>query len=582
MLYVVIELAQKDWWQEYCCRYVLALMNAGVPLRVVPYGSDIIERAVTPEEFHPLLDSMVGPMEKCTAMLYAGDPAGAVELVSRGPDEVPEEKYCITTWPTDSVPAGLVAGLNCYDRVIVPSAATAKAFMRSGVVNACAVSPPDPALVEKAPFEAPCPVVLSIGGWEQTSNLKMAMHSFAWTFRRADNVMLHLACPNAPFEDAVGVEWECMGRRPEELPFISVGKGIPDARGRGELYRACSLYVSASRRLDLDPFAREAQRHGVNVVTPLWGDEAPLDEEEDGVWVVPSIPVGAEECEVRGVGYDQMWSDVDPAVLGACMKEALGEPQHKLWRAATERTLADVGRQLAKALTRTRTAVLAPGEVALRVVIPHKDRGGRFLGACLGALTDQLEPGDEAILVDQESRPEVVDEIMPLCINSGVAVIPSKAGPGGAWSLAAARNEGARYNDGLPYTHLIFLDCDCVIPPGFMAKLKARLRANPAGIHIPSVRDSETGDWRVATGLAVMSRAIYDGLGGYDEGYYGWGSEDVDLLWRARQRYGVEGVRIDDATMEITHIHHEPGPEQAEHGARNAARFLSMAGEAKV
>lgn len=575
MLYVVMELEQKNWWAEYGCRYALALLEAGVPLRLMPYGRAIVERTAVPEEFHPLLDTMLGVVEPCTCMLYIGDPAGAVELVSRGPGEVPEEKYALTTWPTDSLPSGFVAGLGIYDRVLVPSEACARSLRASGLRNVAVVSPPDPPGAETAPFVAPHPTIVAVGAWEGYGNAKGVLQAYMEQFSRHDDVLLHLVCPDAPFDDARGLEWQCANKEAGDMPRVSLATSLGGAVERAELFRACKVYVSAARRLDLDPFALEALRHGCNVVSPCAGDKRfDSDGVTDHVWHVPFLPCGAEECDIRGVDFSQMWGDSELGLLSEYMREAV---EGRAPEAVPPRSLAVTGAEMAKAMVRGADLQLTPGEIAIRVVVPHKNRGTTFVSPCLHAIVPQLREKDSIVLVDQESEASITSEVMPVCFNLGVAVAPSEPGPGGAWSLASARNAGARFDAGKPFTHLFFLDCDCVVPEGFVEALRTRIRDSAGSIVIPVVVDSKVPERRPATGLAAMSAQAFTALGGYDEGYYGWGSEDVDFLWRARKRLGIEGSIM--ASPEITHIHHEPCSGRDEHGARNTQRFNAMAGE---
>lgn len=575
MLYVVMELEQKNWWAEYGCRYALALLEAGVPLRLMPFGRGIVERTAVPEEFHPLLDTMLGVVEPCSRLLYIGDPAGAVELASRGHNEVPEEKYAIVSWPTDSLPPGFVSGLGVYDRVIVPSDTCTRALRSSGLQNVVVVEPPDPPGVATSPHTAPLPTIVSIGAWEGHGNAKSVLAAYASQFSRAEDVLLHLVCPDAPFGDARGLEWECASRDPGRLPRVSLAHKLGGPQERAELFRACKVYASATRRLDTDPFAMEALRNGCNIVSPCAADKRfEGSYEANHVWHVPFMPCGAEECDIRGVGFDQMWGDCDIMQLGEHMREALDQesPGH-----ITDRTLKQTGAELEKAMTRIDAMCLAPGEIAIRVVIPHKNRGMEFVDPCLRAIVVQLEPRDSVVLVDQESDTKTAADVMSACFALGVPVAFSEPGPGGAWSLASARNAGARFDSGKPFTHLFFLDCDCVVPKGFVAALRSRIRDSAGAIVIPVVVDSKSQEWRPATGLAAMSAQAFTALGGYDEGYYGWGSEDVDFLWRARRRLGIEGAVM--AGPEITHIHHEPCAGKDEHGDRNTQRFIAMAGE---
>lgn len=575
MLYVTLDMHQRSWWYEYGCRYALALIRAGVPLRIVPYGKDVVERTNLPEEFYPLLDTMLGPVELCTSMLYIGEPAGAVELVSRGPGEVAEEKYALITWPTDSMPAGIVAGLNCYDAIIVPTESCQQVLRRSGLTNVVVVPPPDPPLAEEPDFEAPYPMALAMGTWGGLDCSKAVLLAFAGQFSRKDGCMIHVCCPDAPFDDGHGLEWECAGKPPEELPVVSLSLELLDAVGRSALLQSAHVYVSASRRMDFDPFVREAIRAGVNAVAPTCAVERGLPDAP--LWTVPSLPCGAEECGIRGVGPDQMWGDVDGADIGPALGEAFAS--RAPFALPAERTMEETGKRLAKTLTRVNRDEVALGGVSLRVVIPHRDRGLEFVKPCLDALLSQLGPLDVVYLVDQESRPEIFNNVLVYCINRGVSVVPSEPGPGGVWSLASARNVGASFSDGTRSTHVFFLDCDCVVPDGFVASLKECLAESPAAIQIPRVMGSETGQERPATGLAAMSLKLYADVGGYDEGYYGWGSEDVDFLWRARRRFGANGLLLKGDALVIKHIDHPPCADQDEHGVRNTQRFEAMAGD---
>jgi hypothetical protein len=73
--------------------------------------------------------------------------------------------------------------------------------------------------------------------------------------------------------------------------------------------------ITITRILMVPVFAGFALAYGGSVKAGL-PDEA--------LWTVSSVPYGAEECSVRGVGFDQMWGDADIVDLGKAMRAAVG------------------------------------------------------------------------------------------------------------------------------------------------------------------------------------------------------------------------------------------------------------------
>lgn len=173
--------------------------------------------------------------------------------------------------------------------------------------------------------------------------------------------------------------------------------------------------------------------------------------------------------------------------------------------------------------------------------------------------------------------------------------------------LAAARNAGRR---AASRATLIFLDVDCIPSVELVVRLSdaavtydglvcCAIRYLPAG----AVHDGWTEDGLNALGLFHPARvfpesgverienpglfwslafavraATYDRLGGFDEGYSGYGAEDTDLAFRAAQAgiplYFVGG-------MHAFHQHHASCDPPLQHFAdilRNASRFHARHG----
>jgi GT2 family glycosyltransferase len=163
---------------------------------------------------------------------------------------------------------------------------------------------------------------------------------------------------------------------------------------------------------------------------------------------------------------------------------------------------------------------------------------------------------DELIIVDMNSEPAVAVRDLPFV--SRIIRLPSKV-----LQLAAARNAAAAAATG---DQLLFLDVDCIAMRGLVATMTANLIEHDALI-CAEVRylgpadaraDWEEADllkhsgghparrfpaagvreidnpglfWSLVFGIR---RARFDALGGFDERFQGYGAEDTDFGFRAR------------------------------------------------
>ncbi|MCY1640935.1 glycosyltransferase family 2 protein [Methylorubrum sp. SL192] len=178
--------------------------------------------------------------------------------------------------------------------------------------------------------------------------------------------------------------------------------------------------------------------------------------------------------------------------------------------------------------------------------------------------------------------------------------------PSAGLPLAAARNAGRAAASG---DILVFLDVDCIPSAGLVPALAAAaahdglvcgpIRYLPAGavqdgwqeadllqaglLHpartFPSSGVAETQNPGLFWSLAFAVRAsTYDRLGGFDEGYDGYGAEDTDLAFRAAE-IGVP-VLLAGAPPAF-HQHHLSCDPPLQHFAdivRNARRFRARHG----
>lgn len=112
----------------------------------------------------------------------------------------------------------------------------------------------------------------------------------------------------------------------------------------------------------------------------------------------------------------------------------------------------------------------------------------------------------------------------------------------GPWNLSKARNVGyqrlLRLAPVAPETtHVVFLDADLYPTPEFFTQLQHELEGSPDVVLTPFVQQTD-GSFRPGTGVSIYPVSVLERVGLFDEGFTGWGYEDLDLLARVK-RAGV-------------------------------------------
>jgi glycosyltransferase involved in cell wall biosynthesis len=87
------------------------------------------------------------------------------------------------------------------------------------------------------------------------------------------------------------------------------------------------------------------------------------------------------------------------------------------------------------------------------------------------------------------------------------------------FSRSRARNIGAAAADA-PW--LAFVDADVLVDPGFSTTVRPLLK--PGRFYRPHPTAPQT------FGFVIVERSAFEAMGGYDETFVGWGSEDTDML----------------------------------------------------
>jgi len=219
------------------------------------------------------------------------------------------------------------------------------------------------------------------------------------------------------------------------------------------------------------------------------------------------------------------------------------------------RKKSEEARRLAEEAVRNPPPYAAAGPVTVSVVIPTHDEE-RYIGDCLSSLGHQTLRPLEVVVVDWAST----DRTVAVASAHGAKVVAAD-GPG----IAKARNLGARHASG---DVLLFTDGDCVFEHRFLEKV-ARHFSDPGVVMVHGGEKADRGAsivddflWEayrdlkpiwVSTGrcIAIRRPAFWE-IGGFDESLAS--GEDVDLGWRAMERWGYQAIRYDKSLVVVTSL----------------------------
>ncbi len=195
------------------------------------------------------------------------------------------------------------------------------------------------------------------------------------------------------------------------------------------------------------------------------------------------------------------------------------------------------------------------------------------------------------------------DGLAASTVAPDVRVVEHLTPQDGHLPLARGRNAGAARALQAGAELLVFLDVDCIPAPDLLARYRAAAAADPGALLCGPVGYLPPGDHPLAglprlaephparpvprTGTLLLggdhrlfwslsfavTRATWNQIGGFDEGYTGYGGEDTDFGQRARAA-GVGLTWVGGAWA--YHQHHETASPPVQHLddiLRNAARF---------
>lgn len=558
MLYVQAELAGSGFWPRVARRYIAALAVAGLDFRVVnrqvdPRNPVVVDPMFFPKEYGGVFERTSGGVfGKCDALLYIGDLMGALRFIS-DVENRPERCVAITAPTAGIIPPYFSQALKRFLGIVTPYEASAAVFRTAGIAS-----------VESAPLAGPpwnveaahegAPIFVAVGAWEGFDDLKGITQAFCAAFKPGSAEQLLLVCPDVgelPPEP-----------RPEVLLEEDVArlKVLPtDEEWWTHLFEGAHYFVNMARPGGCEPWLYEA----------------------------------------LGCGCTQ----IAPQMLANYKEKQPEKPP----------TLRQSGETLVAALTKLglvteqRKQMDTPVRIAL--AIPHKDRGVKWLEPCIDAVLPQLGEHHFLAVVDEDSEAKVRDEVEALCRRRGIALLSCQDNDG-VWNLSRARNVGARWAQQVGATHVMPLDCDIILPKGYLARIAEEATAHPWAAVVPVVHQGDLPtDWigpqkqekksrmewfwrwlrgteelpaewtiaaedvpipedlesfddrrqcRRATGLACVPLEAVFTLCGWDEEYLGWGDEDIDFLWRAREQLQLQPHTLEERPWAYHRPHETP------------------------
>lgn len=326
--------------------YLRLLQDAGIDLTwtpMLPAANGYAEVPSVAGEFAPLCGR---ELDYDTVLVHTPPEYYAAWIARERPRKHRVLGY--TVWELDTLPPHWPAALNQLDAVLVPTAANAEAFRRSGVTVPIHVVPHlsqfefangpsegdqqslrrriGPHLLETRPF-----IFYAIGQWSRRKGLDATLAAYRTAFTAADPVLLVIKTSTRDVTRLVRT-WRSRFRRAHPSPLETIVRGTgrrsppvvtiaDETLSSGELLALHELgdcYVSLARAEGWGLGTFDAARAGKPVIATGWGGPASyLGDEPQGLVAYDMLPVN-EPPWLASYTADQLWAE--PSISDAAGK----------------------------------------------------------------------------------------------------------------------------------------------------------------------------------------------------------------------------------------------------------------------
>jgi hypothetical protein len=612
MLYVIAAPHPTSSWslgaKLYLRSLALASARANMPFRllwsavcsskqledggIVQSFGDMLD----PSTFPPSLQALRShfgpgsPPQTPSCMLFVGEVVTAVERIAH-PDECPAKNVVLTSWPAATLPPHLAVRLGAYDLVLVPEG-EGQIFADADVSHVVEVPWPAPTVEEVAAVSAACSqrpsrkppedverLLCAAGHWQGEDGLERIADAFVTGVKRSDGIGLVLACNDVPRQWVKNV---AIKHDRKTLPFIHVDTAFglhDDPAAADQTLGMAHAFLDTSRRTGPSFWRQRAASLGCPIVNAFSASTTGYT--GGALW--PGVPAGLSWRDVLPIlDVTKMLHEPSRAVKSGKVETdpaAAGVLIAKLISQVTAGTPIEAARVTVPSPAAKPRAAPPPAQDGIGVVVPF---GGADLGGlhrCLVALKDARRPQDVIVVA---IRGETV-AARQVCAALGVACVESTSG-GTRWNMSAVRNAGWCWlKDNTSCGFVAFVDADVVVPADYLKRFAREAYKRPGMVLTPYVVDEGAPDTektaRIASGMSMFPLEALVEARGFDEAYVGWGHEDIDLLHRLREMYGVPAVALPNAAPGV-HTPHEAregsSQKQADHEA-NIARYEAAA-----
>jgi len=516
MLYVQARIIGEDEHALMTRCYLAALARVEhVPLRALWVDASAVQPELLEQEVRIAYSLGERPIGPVTGVLRVG---AAAEVVG-APVEAPYS-IAVTWWPPKRLTRAVRARLDAFSEVWVPHEKLRDDYPRAAVVPV----PFGPEWVKyreaRPAAEEREPVAYVIGRWATGQLEEHLETALAWAELRAGRVVL--IAPDAPFTN--GEQYRNLYGLPEAPPLVvdpsmpSTFSGVRRAHLVGSHYAGPEGFHAAAARA---------------IGNEVIGDDG-MAEEVDAEW-------GASWAEIVAERLTAALADVEPLPEASPVPAGTGLPQP-----------------------------------IFTVIVPVRDVDLDDLEECIRSVQVQLFAGDEIIVSAQgDSEPEA---LRALAVERRLTLVEDDYA--GIWNIARARNAGflaARRVTTMAPRYVIALDHDIRMPQGWLADARRIVMEQcyrETVVFVPQVADTDGERVRIGSGVALLPRGLVETARGWDEQYYGYGSEDLDLIHRLRTDLGARLVMLDAKALEpLLHVPHDERPERREYGPASLKRL---------